>query len=134
MNAIDAVLVGPPSEADVGPRLTEITEREHPRVRRAQRYRSDVRVWRCDGGIVLLGRGFAGRIETAAEVDVAARNRGLGRALFAAARHLAVAYTIDLGLPPQPVWAQVSPANVASVRALNVGGYLPVGAEALFVP
>ena len=32
------------------------------------------------------------------------------------------------------VWAQVAPANVASLRAFLAAGYRPVGAEVLFGP
>jgi GNAT superfamily N-acetyltransferase len=94
----------------------------HPRLERARRYRDDVRAWHADRGIVLLGRGIAGRWEVSIEVDPARRNAGLGRALAVAARHL---------LPPgTPVWAQIAPANAASVRAFLAAGFKPVGAEA----
>ncbi|MER7394351.1 hypothetical protein ABT381_02370, partial [Streptomyces sp. NPDC000151] len=47
----------------------------------------------------------------------------LGRRLAAAGRHF---------VPPgEAVWAQVAPANGASVRALLAAGFVPVGAEAL---
>ena len=96
---------------------------DHPRVRRALGYRDDVRAWQAEGGIVLLRRGVAGRMETAIEVDPAHRGSGLGRRLATAARHLAP--------PDEPVWAQVAPANAASVRAFLAAGFTPVGAEAL---
>src|SRR4029453_16645785 len=53
----------------------------HPRAARAQRYRRDLRVWTDpDGaGVLVLGRGLAGRREVSFEVDPARRNRGLGR-------------------------------------------------------
>jgi GNAT superfamily N-acetyltransferase len=95
----------------------------HPRIARALRYRDDVRAWRADGGVVLLGRGVAGRWETAVEVDPGRRGTGLGRALAVAARHL-----VPGGMP---LWAQVAPANAASVRAFLSAGFQPVGAEAL---
>ena len=111
-------LPGPP-QIDLAPE----PDAQHPRIARALRYRDDVRAWRTDGGVVLLGRGVAGRWETAIEVDPASRGRGLGRALATAARHL---------LPePEPLWAQVAPANAASVRAFLAAGFTPVGAEAL---
>lgn len=138
INAVDAVYAARDGHALPLPDLVEITDRSHPRVARAMRYREDVRVWRTAargaGGLIVLGRGFAGRIETAVEVDPPAQGRGLGRALFAAARTFVANYTAALGLPPQPVWAQVAPANVPSVRALSAAGFEPVGAEALFVP
>ena len=62
----------------------------HPRAARALRYRGDLEVWSSpDGsGVLVLGRGLAGRREVAFEVDPAARGRGLGRLLATAARHL----------------------------------------------
>jgi GNAT superfamily N-acetyltransferase len=98
---------------------------QHPRLARARRYRDDVRAWQAAGGMLLLGRGVAGRWEVAVEVDPQWRGRGLGRALAAAARHL---------IPPGAyLWAQIAPGNAASVRAFLAAGYAPVGAEALLV-
>lgn len=113
-------LAGPP---DID--LTPEPDTGHPRVARAHGYRDDVQAWRtADGnGVVLLGRGVAGRRETAIEVDENRRSRGLGRALAVAARHLAE--------PGEPLWAQVAPANAASVRAFLAAGFTPVGAEIL---
>ncbi|HEX5568227.1 MAG TPA: GNAT family N-acetyltransferase, partial [Streptomyces sp.] len=102
---------------------TEIADHTHPRVARALLFREDVRVWEADGGVVVLGRGVAGRWEVAVEVDAQARGRGLGRALAVAARHLA-----PVG---GPLWAQQAPGNAAAVRAFQAAGYRPVGAEVL---
>jgi hypothetical protein len=98
----------------------------HQRVARANRYRRDLRVLsdRDGGGLLVLGRGLAGRWEVAFEVAPERRGRGLGRALARAARHL-----VPSG---EPLFAQVSPGNVASVRALLGAGYAPVGSEVLF--
>jgi len=112
-----APLPGPPATA-----LTPVQDLAHPRMARALRYRDDVRAWRADGGVVLLGRGVAGRWEAAIEVDPGRRCGGLGRALAAAARHLVPGGT--------PVWAQVAPANAASVRAFLAAGFKPADAEA----
>ena len=110
-------LPGPPAVA-----LTSGPGLAHPRLARALRYRNAVRVWRADGGILLLGRGIADRWEVAIEVDPGRRGAGLGRGLAAAARHM---------LPPgTPLWAQIAPANAASVRAFLAAGFMPVGAEA----
>ncbi|MFJ8472439.1 GNAT family N-acetyltransferase [Kitasatospora sp. NPDC094011] len=106
--------------------LTLVEDREHPRVVRALRYREDVRVYRTEGGVLILGRGVAGRWEAAVEVDPTTRGRGLGRALATAARHLVP--TGDV------LWAQQAPGNAPSVRAFQAAGYRPVGAEALLVP
>ena len=113
----EALTGAPPLE------LTPEADTAHPRILRALSYRDDVRAWRADCGVVLLGRGVAGRWETAIEVDPAARSRGLGRKLAAAARHLVP----DGG----PLWAQVAPGNAASVRAFLAAGFLPLGAEVL---
>ncbi len=101
-------------------------ESTHSRVQRALNYRDEVQAWRADGGIVLLGRGVAGRLETAIEVDVERRGQGLGRALAIAVRHLIPDGTV--------LWAQVAPANAASVRAFLAAGFTPVGAEVLLAP
>nr|WP_168530327.1 GNAT family N-acetyltransferase [Streptomyces sp. RPA4-2]QIY64731.1 GNAT family N-acetyltransferase [Streptomyces sp. RPA4-2] len=102
--------------------LAEIGDPGHPRVVRARRHRDDVRVWAAGGGVLVLGRGVAGRLEAAVEVDEGLRHRGLGRALAAAARQLALS---------EPVWVQVAPGNARGLRAFQAAGYRPVGAEAL---
>jgi GNAT superfamily N-acetyltransferase len=98
----------------------------HPRIVRALGYRDKVRAWQVPGGVVLIGRGVAGRWEVAVEVDDEQRGRGLGRALALAARHL-----VPDGAP---LWAQIAPGNAASVRAFLAAGFQPVGAEALLTP
>lgn len=113
-------LDGPPSLP-----LTPVADSTHPRVQRAMRYRSDVTVWATPGGVLVLGRGLAGRWEAAIEVDAAARGRGLGKALATAARHL-----IPTG---RNVWAQITPGNAASVRAFLHAGFTPIGSEVLLV-
>jgi hypothetical protein len=124
---LDVVLVAPPAPASHGLDLRP-AEIDHPRVQRALLYRSDVRMWTTpDGaGLLVLGRGVAGRMEVGLEVDPAARERGLGTALAAAAPVL-----VPDG---EPLWAQVAPANTASLRAFLAAGYRPVGAEVLFGP
>jgi hypothetical protein len=122
----DLVLVADPA----GPGELDVTARDdlaaHPRVARAAAYRRALRVW-SDGeghGVLILGRGLAKRLEVAVEVDEAARGRGLGRRLAFAARALAGA---------EPVFAQVTPGNVASLRAFLAAGYRPIGSEVLFL-
>lgn len=137
VNAIDLLALAPPQAAppspaalpppgagDAGLPLAAV-DIDHPRVRRARRYRDDVSVWCVDGGVLVIGRGLAGRWEVAIEVDPARRGRGLGRSLARAARHL-----VPDG---RPAWAQIAPGNAASVRAFLAAGYRPVGQEALLV-
>jgi len=75
-------------------------------------------------GVLILGRGLAGRRELAFEVAPERRNRGLGRLLVAAARHLTP--------PGEQLFAQVAPGNAASLRAVEAAGLRPLGAEVLF--
>jgi GNAT superfamily N-acetyltransferase len=98
----------------------------HQRVARALHYRAGVEVWTDpeQAGMLLLGRGLAGRRELAFEVEPARRNRGLGRRLVTAARHLTP--------PGEPLFAQVAPGNAASLRAVAAAGFRPLGAEVLF--
>jgi GNAT superfamily N-acetyltransferase len=126
VNNLDLLLLASPLPGEPALPMTEAPELDHPRVRRARRYRPEVRIWTTGGGVLVLGRGLAGRWEAAIEVDPVRRGRGLGRALARAARQL-----VPGG---RPVWAQVAPANAASVRAFLAAGYQPTGAEALLVP
>ncbi|MEV6594384.1 GNAT family N-acetyltransferase [Streptomyces acidicola] len=123
-DTVDMLAVASPLPGEPSVALTEISDPEHPRVVRARKYRDDVRVWATDGGVLVLGRGVAGRLEAAVEVAEEVRHRGLGRTLASAARQLAGG---------EPVWAQAAPGNARSVRAFQAAGYRPVGAEALLV-
>ena len=122
---VDILTVAPGRPGPPAIELAAGADPAHPRIARALRSRDDVRAWQADGGILLLGRGVAGRWEVAIEVDPAARGGGLGRALAAAARHL-----VPGGAP---LWAQIAPGNAASVRAFLAAGFLPVGAESLLI-
>jgi GNAT superfamily N-acetyltransferase len=124
---LDAVLVAPAPPAGPGLELVETAPGEHPRVQRALAHRTGVRVWTTpDGaGLLTLGRGVCGRWEAALEVAPPARGRGIGTALAAAAPAL---------VPGGPLWAQVAPANTASLRAFLAAGWRPVAAEVLFAP
>jgi GNAT superfamily N-acetyltransferase len=99
----------------------------HGRVRRALTYRTDVRVHRThdDTARVMVGRGLVGRWELSFEVDPTARGHGLGRALAAAGRRLVP--------DDEPLYAQVSPGNVASLRVLLAAGFRPIGSEVLLL-
>ncbi len=120
MLTVAAALAGPPEM-----RLAQVDGSDHPRARRGRHYRDDLAVWAGDGAVVLIGRGVASRWEVAVEVDPARRNEGIGRCAARAARHLVPA--------GEPVWAQISPGNVASMRAFLAAGFVPAGGEALLV-
>lgn len=125
VNIVDMLTVAPALPGRPELPLTEITETDHPRVVRARMFRDEVRVWGTEGGVLVLGRGVAGRWEVAVEVDEAARGRGLGRALALAGRQL-----VPDG---EPLWSQQPPGNARSVRVFQAAGYRPVGGEALLV-
>ncbi|WP_031487132.1 GNAT family N-acetyltransferase [Streptomyces bicolor] len=118
---VDAVLVGSPLPGEPPLALTEIKDAGHPRIGYAHGRRDDVRAWTAEGGVVVMGRGVAGRLEVSVEVDETVRQRGLGRLLVTAARHLVT----------EPLWAQIAPGNARSVRAFQAAGYRQVGAELL---
>jgi GNAT superfamily N-acetyltransferase len=107
--------------------LAEIDAVDHPRVRRAHLYRSDLRVYEPNGGgaVVIVGRGLAGRHEVSIEIEPERQGEGLGRSLAQAAPAL-----VPSG---SPLFAQVAPGNAASLRAFLNAGYRPVGAEVLFL-
>jgi hypothetical protein len=144
VSSLDAVLLAPAltnsaDRADATTGLTELTNlAHHPRVARALQYRDDVHVYGAngtnqdtqdpigpDGGIVVIGRGLAGRLEVAIEVPDHTQGQGHGRHLATAARAL---------IPPEThIWAQITPGNAASLRAFVAAGYEPVGSEALLI-
>ncbi|MFG2718230.1 GNAT family N-acetyltransferase [Streptomyces sp. NPDC048416] len=124
MNCVDLVTCAPALPGEPPVALREIEDPAHPRVARALKFRDDVRVWAADGGVLILGRGVAGRWEVAIELDEQARGRGLGVQLALAARHL---------VPDEVLWAQQSPGNARSVRTFQDAGFRPVGSEALLL-
>ncbi len=105
---------------------------DQPRVARAAAHRTDVAVYgdRAPGsdphGVLVLGRGVAGRWEAAFEVVDSARGHGLGRRLAGAAR----------GLTPSgaALFVQVAAGNAASLRAVMAAGFRPIAGEVLFAP
>ncbi len=99
---------------------------EHPRVRRAGEYRTDLIVAADDrlDAVAVAGRGLAGRWEISFELDQRRRGAGYGKTLAAHAAALVPA--------GQPVFAQVAPANAASLRVLLAVGFRPIGSEVLF--
>ena len=124
----DAVLVRrtghPPTEPPLAVR-TDLDD--HPRVARAREHRRDITVYGDDTGLVVVGRGLAGRTEMAVELlDPGAGGHGGGRQLI----RRAVA-----ALPGEGwVFAQVSPGNAASLRAFLAAGFTPIGSEVLVHP
>jgi hypothetical protein len=90
------------------------------------RYREDVTVFSdsLEHGVVILGRGLAGRMEVSVEVSPERQGSGVGRRMFGAARNL---------VPhDEPLFAQVAPGNAASLRAILGAGFRPIGSEVLF--
>jgi RimJ/RimL family protein N-acetyltransferase len=125
---LDALMVAPNTPGG-RPALTllERERSEHPRIRWALAHREDVRTFTDaqDRGVMTIGRGLAGRREVSIEIDEAHRGAGLGRAMARAAR--------DMVPGDEPLFAQVSPGNAASLRAFLAAGYQPIGAEVLFL-
>lgn len=125
--SLDVVLAWVPERAaHDSATVREVEAAGHPRVERARRWRRELRVFEGEGGMVVLGRGLAGRLELSLEVDRERRDRGLARRLAAGA--------LSAAAPSEPVFAQVAAANAASLRALQPTGFAAVGAEVLFGP
>jgi len=99
---------------------------DHPRLRRAQRMRSEVSAWTDSGqrAIVTLGRGLGLRWEISIEVDRDHRAAGLGRRL--------VADALGEVFPGEPVFAQIAAGNASSLRAFLAAGFKPIGSEVCF--
>lgn len=119
---LDVVLVADPLRGTAAVEARSDLD-DHPRVERSRRHREDVAVYSRDDGIVTIGRGLARRLEVSVEVEPGSRRVGLGRSLALAARCL-----VD-----EPLFAQVSPGNSASLRAFLAAGYRPIGSEVLFL-
>lgn len=124
--SLDVVLVADPIPAAPGLQLLREVP-DHPRVHRSLTYRREVRVWRHtpSGGLVIAGRGLAGRLEVSVELAPEVRGKGGGISLAAVAR--------AVGEGQEPVYAQVAPGNVASLRAFLSAGFRPIGSEVLFL-
>jgi hypothetical protein len=77
-------------------------------------------------GIVVLGRGLAGRGEVAVELtEPCADTGGAGRDLLRAAREL-----VPSG---EHLFAAVAPGNARALRAALGAGFRPLGGEVLFL-
>jgi hypothetical protein len=124
VDVLDALLVargtggrGPAERSDLA---------GHPRVRYARDWRTDVRVFGDEHGLVTLSRGLGGMRELSFEVPADRRGRGHGRALLREARALVPA--------GEPLFAAVAPGNAASLRALLAAGFTPIGSVLLIRP
>ncbi|TDD49080.1 GNAT family N-acetyltransferase [Kribbella antibiotica] len=125
-HCLDAMLLAPALADPAVPDLVELADRGHPRLVRALEFRDDVRGYVDPyGGVVIVGRGVAGRLECAIEVPDAVQGQGHGRRLALAARALIPA--------DAHIWAQVTPGNAASFRAFLAAGYRIVGSEISFL-
>jgi GNAT superfamily N-acetyltransferase len=125
IGSLDVVMVAEGTPGPSVPRRKDLDD--HPRVRRAVGYRTDVEVYGDAAGLVVLGHGLVGRRELSVELlDPAAAGQGHGRRLIRAG--LA---RVD---PGARCWAQVAPGNAASLRAFLACGFVPVGSEVLITP
>jgi hypothetical protein len=122
IGVIDAMLVRRGTGTSSLPIRTD--HDDHPRVQYARQYRSDVRVYGDERGLVTIGSGLAGRREMS--IETSEHNRGWGTALIAEA----------IGLVPagELLFAAVSPGNAGSLRAFLGHGFKPIGSEVLIRP
>jgi ribosomal protein S18 acetylase RimI-like enzyme len=125
VGSLDVVLVTAGSPGPSLPRRADLDD--HPRVHRAAGYRTDLAVYGDDVGLVVLGRGVAGRREISVELlDPGASGQGHGRRLIRAG--------LARLRPGERCWAQVAPGNAASLRAFLACGFVPVCSEVLITP
>jgi hypothetical protein len=124
-DTIDVVLARQGSEttSDLRMVVPDAEALSDPRVAFAAFSRSDLRVHRSADGVVVLGRGLAGRLEVSIELGAGAR--GAGRAEEMLDRALACAG------PTEFVYAQISAGNSAALRAALHTGFRPICAEYL---
>jgi ribosomal protein S18 acetylase RimI-like enzyme len=126
---IDLVMVAP--EVDPGEELPKLIRRDellsHQRLARSRRFRTDLRCYTDpdDRALLVVGRGLAKREEMGIEVKPEFRRSGLGTLLARAVTRVAS--------PGEPLFAQVSPGNVASIRTFLAAGYRPICSEVLFL-
>lgn len=125
---VDLVLAAAGS-AEPDPLLISLAEPpNNERVRRAHRQRAEVGFWAPSkgGAVIAIGQGLGGRWEVGLEItEEHDRNRGLGRDLARSA----------LSLIPSDrfLFASIAPGNTRSLRCFAAAGFVPIGAECLFV-
>jgi hypothetical protein len=110
---------------DPDPMLIPAAEHVGARVQRSHRVRTEVSVYETadHSGLLVVGRGLAGRWEAGFEVQPYARGKGLGRRLASAARTLVP--------DSEPLFMQAVPGNIPSIRTLIGAGFRPVTSEVL---
>jgi hypothetical protein len=98
----------------------------HPRAVHARHWRTNVRAYGDDRGLLVVAAGVAGLPQLSYEVPPGDRNRGNGRALLSA----------GLSLIPEgsPVLTAAAPGNAASLRAILATGFTPLGSVQLVHP
>ena len=123
----DLVLASPASggSSDLVP-IPSDSVADHPRVARALQRRAGVEVLKTPerDHFAIFGRGLAGRLELSIEIEPDRRGQGHSRQL--------IEHAVRTRSVGQTVFAQVSPGNVASLRAFLAAGFLPVCAEVIF--
>lgn len=101
----------------------------HPRARRATMMRTDTVVYGLPDSadvLVTVAGGVAGLPELGVEIAESARGKGLGARVLRAVR--------DLVPAGEPLFAAVSPGNVASARAFLRAGFTLIGSVQLCYP
>jgi hypothetical protein len=124
--SIDVLLAAPGLDSPPAVELCQVQGGD-ARTRRARRYRSDIRSYadRDSGGVVNLGRGLNGRLDLSIELPAGSRSAGRGREIIEAARAL-----VPRG---EFLFASIAPGNARCLRAALAGGFVPIGAEVLFL-
>lgn len=99
---------------------------QHPRVARAIQHRAGLTVWASAtrSELAIVGRGLAGRVEISVEIDEGLRGSGRSVPMIRDA-----VQAIPKGTP---VFAQISPGNVASLRAFLAADFRPICSEIIF--
>ncbi len=124
VGVLDALLVAPGTGGGRLPERPDLAD--HLRAQHARLWRSDVRVFGDERGLVTFARGIGGLPELSFEVPPEQRGRGSGRALLHEGRALVPA--------GEPVLAAVAPGNAASLRSLLAAGFVPIGSVLLVRP